>query len=1103
MIVTFISQCQKNSLKLTRQILDAYANRIGERTWQTVMTQEGLNAVKSRLAKTARKTTAVACHRMHGTSCTELVWIVGNKREFDFAGNVPVNRTQRDVLKEHWENDWHYLQLIKVLVALSALFHDFGKSWKPFQDLLAGKGQDPIRHEWISLLLFRAFVAGRTDEQWLDELIALGQADTKTRQACSQRLTKSPLPTQKEVLQPLKGLSPFSGWVGWLIVSHHRLPNLKETGFNASKHVSTLDIFRGVQLEPSGYLKHKNFKEADWKFTDNLLPIVSAPWCEAAGRWAESAKHVLNQYSAEQLQQVARSHLTLARLSLMLGDHHYSSMPAKPNWSDLKLYANTDKADEKGHKPLKQRLDEHLVNVAKEALRVARLLPSLETRLARVSNIRALRKPSPSTYQWQNKVVNAISAWKKDHDLKQSGFFALNMASTGTGKTFANAKIMYALSDDESLRYNLALGLRTLTLQTGDEYREKIFQNHLDGESELAVLIGSAAVQYLHERKREQDHQQTQLIGSESAQPIDEFFESIAGGTISDDSVLETLFSYRRDKPAINNKKRRFLDTPIVVSTIDHLMPATEGVRGGQQILPTLRLMSSDLVIDEVDDFNEQDFPAIVRLVHLVGMLGRRVMISSATIPPAIAQGLYQAYQAGWMIFALTRGRKATVSTLWVDEFKTSIKLLEGNNDFSLAHQQFIQERSKNLASLPAKRKADIKRFAPLAEGVDKVLGRNEYFGKLLEAAISLHRSHHLIDEASHKTMSLGVIRLANVDPCIGMARYLLNCALPDDIDIRVISYHARQVLLLRDQLETYLDSVLKRNDESKVFKNQIIRQHLNTSKKNHLMFIVVASPVEEVGRDHDFDWAVIEPSSMRSIIQMSGRVLRHRQKTIETPNIALPEYNLKSFFNPESLAFFHPGFESDKHPLAGSHSLSHVLDVRVLAEKIDSRPRIQANEPLQPSQRLDDLEHTVLNDLLLSESHLPDQCWGWLHSDYYLSLLPQRLTPFRKQSISESIYKLHLTDDDELEIRSPDKDGFGKVQAQHSIAFLTEAERQRVWLPLDYFDGIEKQLEQGTKKRRALCELLGEFRLPDNEGSTGFTLVFELGFLRMHLSGD
>lgn len=76
------------------------------------------------------------------------------------------------------------------------------------------------------------------------------------------------------------------------------------------------------------------------------------------------------------------------------------------------------------------------------------------------------------------------------------------MASTGCGKTFANAKIMQAVSmDGKSLRYILALGLRTLTLQTGDEYRERI---HLD-RNDLAVLIGSSAVTKLHEENKEAD----------------------------------------------------------------------------------------------------------------------------------------------------------------------------------------------------------------------------------------------------------------------------------------------------------------------------------------------------------------------------------------------------------------------------------------------------------------------------------------------------------------------------------------------------------------------------------------------------------------------
>lgn len=41
---------------------------------------------------------------------------------------VPVNTTQKKLNQNKWENDWHYLPLIKALVAISALLHDWGKA---------------------------------------------------------------------------------------------------------------------------------------------------------------------------------------------------------------------------------------------------------------------------------------------------------------------------------------------------------------------------------------------------------------------------------------------------------------------------------------------------------------------------------------------------------------------------------------------------------------------------------------------------------------------------------------------------------------------------------------------------------------------------------------------------------------------------------------------------------------------------------------------------------------------------------------------------------------------------------------------------------------
>jgi len=100
MMVTFVSQCEKKSLAKTRRVLDAFANRIGSNTWQTVITNEGLQAVKTLLRSTASKNTAVSCHWLRSRSRSVLVWIVGNKDKFNNHGIVPVNyTTQENILK--------------------------------------------------------------------------------------------------------------------------------------------------------------------------------------------------------------------------------------------------------------------------------------------------------------------------------------------------------------------------------------------------------------------------------------------------------------------------------------------------------------------------------------------------------------------------------------------------------------------------------------------------------------------------------------------------------------------------------------------------------------------------------------------------------------------------------------------------------------------------------------------------------------------------------------------------------------------------------------------------------------------------------------------
>jgi CRISPR-associated endonuclease/helicase Cas3 len=97
MMVTFVSQCEKKALNRTRKVLDAFADRIGNNTWQTVITQEGLLAVKKSLRKTASKNSAVSCHWLRSRSRSELVWVVGQRDKFNLNGLVPVNTTEKEV----------------------------------------------------------------------------------------------------------------------------------------------------------------------------------------------------------------------------------------------------------------------------------------------------------------------------------------------------------------------------------------------------------------------------------------------------------------------------------------------------------------------------------------------------------------------------------------------------------------------------------------------------------------------------------------------------------------------------------------------------------------------------------------------------------------------------------------------------------------------------------------------------------------------------------------------------------------------------------------------------------------------------------------------
>ena len=393
MMVTFVSQCEKKALKKTRQVLDAFANRIGDNTWQTLITKEGLQTVHKVLRRHASRSTAVSCHWIRSRSRSQLLWVVGNPRKFNCEGMVPINRTEKDLPSSDVEDNWYYLPLIKSFSGLAALLHDWGKATKLFQDKLNPltenkfKG-DPLRHEWISSLLLMALIrSGQNNDQdkkypqdqyWLDQLIQQKLDEIKLQHILSSEL---PLYLQNQCNQPFDHLPNAACLVLWLVLSHHRLPKTdKEEHYADRTNESPQQTLKRIS-EQWGYVNR--FDEVEFKqrlpdcfqFPQGLLSR-SARWLKALSHYAQRIKVQLSIFNAAVDDGSWRVIAHHARLCMMLGDHFYSSQDKDPQWvSPLSLYANTQK-DENQQSQLKQKLDEHLVKVADTAVRLCGYLPA-------------------------------------------------------------------------------------------------------------------------------------------------------------------------------------------------------------------------------------------------------------------------------------------------------------------------------------------------------------------------------------------------------------------------------------------------------------------------------------------------------------------------------------------------------------------------------------------------------------------------------------------------------------------------------------------------------------------------------------------------------
>lgn len=205
-----------------------------------------------------------------------------------------------------------------------------------------------------------------------------------------------------------------------------------------------------------------------------------------------------------------------------------------------------------------------------------------------------------------------------------------------------------------------------------------------------------------------------------------------------------------------------------------------------------------------------------------------------------------------------------------------------------------------------------------------------------------------------------------------------------------------------------------------------------------YLILIVAATPAKEIGRDHDFDWAVIELSSTQSIVQTAGRVNRHRLNAIEKANIAVLQFNHKEVESGNRLVFQRPSLEIGA-PYK-SHDLAELFDWANI-EQIDARMRF--GEHLFST--LDDKAIVETTKSIFARITSIDQLGNlWLALDTYTK------SPLRKADGRQRI-ELALRDDradgkwfevkEENSKDNPESRSVGHVAAPAARAWLSKSD--------------------------------------------------------------